>query len=429
MKKKSLKLIIFLFMLLIIPINVKADEKVKFSITKDQDNLKPGATFTVTVKSTGASDSLTIGGYKLQISFDSNRLEYAGGASSSLSDISNNGNTITINSKAWGNPPTQNGDFEVGKFNMKVKDGAPSGSSNLNLTINDCTFDEESDSSKCDSNGATFTVAGYGVDATLSSLRIPNTTLSPAFSPSVTSYKATVTDVKEVTVNATATDSNAKVQITDNYKNLQKGDNKIDIVVTSEDGNVTKTYNIVVTLNITPTEEELLKANAKLKSLVVKGYELDFSQDEKKYYLSVPYKTTSINVTAKGVNEKAKVEIDGNKKLIVGKNTVKITVTSEDTKNKEIYQILVTRQEQKKKVVPTCPNVTTKTEWIIFYAGILGTFTLGIVLGYILCKKDVLNKIFKKREKKEEPVVVDTLSDTIDLDKTVKEIKNSNKKA
>ena len=42
MKKKSLKLIIFLFMLLIIPINVKADEKVKFSITKDQDNLKPG---------------------------------------------------------------------------------------------------------------------------------------------------------------------------------------------------------------------------------------------------------------------------------------------------------------------------------------------------------------------------------------------------
>ena len=59
----------------------------------------------------------------------------------------------------------------------------------------------------------------------------------------------------------------------------------------------------------------------------------------------------------------------------------------------------------------------------------LVTFTLGIVLGYFLCKKDILNKIFTKKEKpQEEAVEVETLSDTIDLSETVKEVKNKKSK-
>ena len=55
------------------------------------------------------------------------------------------------------------------------------------------------------------------------------------------------------------------------------------------------------------------------------------------------------------------------------------------------------------------------------------TFTLGIVLGYFLCKKEVLKKIFKKK-KEEEPVAIETLSDTIDLSDTVKQAKKEAKK-
>lgn len=423
MKKGILRTLLLLFVFLILPISVNADSKVKFSLTKDKDNLKPGSSFTVTVNSSGASEADTLYGYTLSITYDSNKLEYAGGASSQVSDITNSGNTVTIKSKS--NMDNQSGDFTVGKFNLKVKSNASSGSSNITLSVGDCLINGESSKDSCSGNASSVNVAAYGTDSTLSSLRIPNTTLNPAFSKNTTSYTAKVKDITSLSINATATDPNAKVQITDNYKNLQKGENKIDIVVTSEDGNDSTTYSINVTLEVTPTEEELLKANTTLKSLEVKNYTLDpvFESTEKKYYLTVPYKVTSLDITAKSTNEKAKVEVEGNKKLIVGKNTVKITVTSEDTKNKEVYQILVTRKDEEKKVKQTCPDTTSNREWIIYSISMLIIFSLGIILGYILCKKDVFKKIFRKRVKEETPVEIETLSDTIDVSGVVKEIK------
>ena len=60
------------------------------------------------------------------------------------------------------------------------------------------------------------------------------------------------------------------------------------------------------------------------------------------------------------------------------------------------------------------------------------TFTLGIVLGYYVCKKDIVKKLIEKRNKikkeKEEPVEIETLSDTIDLSETVKKVKKKTKK-
>ena len=179
-------------------------------------------------------------------------------------------------------------------------------------------------------------------------------------------------------------------------------------------------YSVVVTLNLTPTEAELLKASAKLKSLVIKGQKLDFDPDEKKYYLTVPYTVKKLVLTPTAENPKAKVEVDGEKKLIVGKNTVKVTVVSEDKTKIENYQIIVTREDQEKEIVQTCPDEVSTKEWIIFSLAMLFTFTLGIVLGYFLCKKDIFTKIFTKKEKKEEPVEIETLSDTIDLSNTVK---------
>ena len=422
MKKKLLSKLLILSIIFMLPINAKA---VTFSISKSNDNIKPGGSTTITINAKDVTDADAVAAYNLNINFDNSRLEYAGGVSSNKSAVTASGNNVNIKSNFSSN---ETGNFEVAKFNFKVLGNAPSGSAPLKLT-GSCDINDVGSEGSCSYNSSQITVSALGTDASLSSLKIPNTTLKPAFSSNVTSYTATIQDITDLTVNATAADSNAKITISDNHKSLQKGENKIDVTVVSEDGQNRKTYTVVVTLNLTPTDEELLKANATLKDLKIKGGNLDFESDEKKYYITVPYDTKKLTITATPTNEKAKVEISGEKKLIVGKNTVKVTVTSEDKSKVETYQIIVTRQDEEKEIVQTCPDETSTREWILFSVAMLLTFTLGIILGYFLCKKEVFKKLFKKKNnKEEEPVQIETLSDTIDLSETTKEINKKKKK-
>ncbi|MBO6195265.1 MAG: cadherin-like beta sandwich domain-containing protein [Bacilli bacterium] len=417
MKKGLIKKIVLLLLLtIVLPINAKA--AVSFSVSKNADNLKSGASVAVTVKSDGVSTADTLYSYNLKLNFDASKLQYVNGGQG----ISGNNVILSGNSDAG---VDRNVSAVV---NFKVIGGA--GNSNLGLTGSFKVNDDEITCTNSNCKSSQITVAALGTDSSLSGLKIPNTTLKPAFSSEVTNYTATIQDITELDVNATPKDPNAKISISENAKKLQKGENKIDIVVTSEDGQSRKTYTVVVTLNLTPTEAELLKANALLKTLDVKGEKIDFDPAEKKYYLTVPYETKKLTITAKPANEKATVQIDGYKKLIVGKNTVKVTVVSEDKSKIENYQIIVTRQDQEKEIVQTCPEVTSTKEWIIFSVCMLLTFTLGIVLGYYLCKKDIFTKIFTKKEKpQEEAVEVETLSDTIDLSETVNNIKKKTNKS
>ena len=167
---------------------------------------------------------------------------------------------------------------------------------------------------------------------------------------------------------------------------------------------------------MTPTEEELVKANTKLKSLKVDKFKIDFNADTKKYTLSVPYKTKKLNILAEAENPNATINMEGNTTLKVGRNVINIVVTSEDTENKDTYVLSVTREKEEQKVVQTCPDETSTREWIMFTVSMLLTFTLGIVLGYFLCKKEVLKKIFHKKNKEEKPEEIDTLSNTIEIE-------------
>lgn len=410
------RLVLLLFVFIVVPANAKA---ITFQLTKTADNLKPGGVSTVVIKTSGIKEDSPLNGYNLNLKFNNTKLEYAGGTQSSMSNVVNAGGGI-LNIKNKTND-VKTKDFEVARFNFKVLGNAMSGNAELALS-GTCTSSDEEIS--CSYNSSQITVVALGTDASLSSLKIPNTTLKPSFNSNVTNYTATVQDQTELTVNATANDPTAKITISDNYKRLQKGENKIDVTVVSEDGQNKNTYSIVVTLNMTPTDEELLKANATLKNISVKGQKLDFTADEKKYYLTVPYETKKLNITATPTNSKAKVEIDGYKKLIVGKNTIKITVTSEDKTKVETYQIIVTREDEEKEIVQTCPDETSTKEWVIFSIAMLMTFTLGIVLGYFLCKKETFKKLFKKKEK---PAEIETLSDTIDLGETIKKVKKKKK--
>lgn len=405
--KKGLfaKLVLFAIIMIIFPKNVHA---LNFKVERSADTVKPGAEVTVYVKAEGVgNDSLKE--YNVSLAYDGTKLEYKSGTS----DVATvtQGNPIVITN---GNG-TISSDTTLATLVFGVKANSKAGDTNLTLT-NSWLKTIAGEEKTATNTSSMIKVAALGSDATLSSLKIPNTTLSPKFDKNTLEYTADIKDITEITINAQATDSNAKIMISDNYKSLVKGENIVKISVTAENGTATKTYQIKVNLTMTPTDEEKLKANALLKKLSVEGYDIDFSSDQKKYTLTVPYKEKKVKVLAEAENENAPIEMEGTTSLKVGKNIIKVLVTSEDGSNKETYTLTITRQEQEKKVVQTCPDETSTREWIVFSVSMILTFTLGIVLGYFVCKKEVLKKIFKKKNKKEKPEEIDTLSDTIELD-------------
>lgn len=409
-KNLILKLITFVFIMMLFPKNTLA---LTFKVDRSVDTVKPGGEVTVYIKAEGVGDD-SINNYNISLEYDSSKLEYKD-SSSDIANISN-GNPISITKK---DNNTISDDITIATIVFGIKSNSKSGSTNLTLKSSGVTTllsSQKNEEIKATNTSSMVTIAALGSDATLSSLKIPNTTLSPKFDKNVTEYEANIKDITEVTINATATDSNAKIMISDNYKNLEKGENNIKISVTAENGTTTKSYTIKVNLTMTPTEEELIKANTKLKKLEIKDYDIDFSSDEKKYTLSVPYKTKKIKLTAESENENAKIDIEGLTTLKVGKNIIKIVVTSEDGENTDTYTLTVTREKEEKKIVQTCPDETSTREWILFSVSMILTFTLGIVLGYFLCKKEVLKKLFKRKKKEEKAENIDTLSDTIEVD-------------
>lgn len=400
-----LAIISFLVAFFMLPKNTYA---LKFSIEKSIDTAKPGQDVTVTIKASDiGADS--IGDYNISLGYDAGKLDFKSGDGNGVSNVTP-ANPVSITHAAG----TLTDGTTVATIVFSAK--SSSGDANLTLSSSGCYAISDADHKneiKATNNNSMVKIAGLSSDATLSSLKIPNATISPKFDKSVTEYKTTIQDITEITVNAISSDSNAKIMISDNYKNLQKGENDIKIVVTAEDGKTTKTYMVKVTLKITPTDEEVLKASAALKNLTIEGFDLDFVKEMKKYSLTVPYKITKLDIKPEPENEKAAVTMQGNTNLKVGRNTVRIQVVSEDEKNKEEYTLNVTRLEQKKKVVQTCPDTTSKNEWIIFSVCMLLTFTMGIILGYFLCKKEVLNKLFKRKKSQEE--IDEELSDTIEV--------------
>lgn len=406
MKKGFLKiLILFMFFIMFIPVKASA---LTFKVEKSVDTIKPSGEVTVYIKATDVDSADSIQQYQVNLEYDLSKLDYK----SSSSDIAkiNLGNPIIIQNDKG----TISSNITLATIVFSAKSNAKAGDANFTLSSSDAV----SISGKkitATNTSSMVKVTSLSNDATLSSLKIPNTTLTPKFNKDVFEYTTSITDITELTVNANASDSNSKIMISENYKSLVKGENEIKIVVTAEDGVSSKTYIVKVTLNLTPTEEELVKANADLKNLEVDKFKIDYTKELKKYNLTVPYETKKINIIAETENPNATIEMEGTTNLKVGRNTIKIVVTSEDTQNKNTYVITVTREEEEKEVIKTCPDETTSREWIMFSIGMFVTFTLGIILGYFVCKKEILKKMFK-RKKKENSESIEDLSNTIKMD-------------
>lgn len=93
--------------------------------------------------------------------------------------------------------------------------------------------------------------------------------------------------------------------------------------------------------------EEEKSDNANLKSLTVEGQELlpEFSSDVTSYSINVKTEVEELKIKAVAEDEKATVDIKGNKDLKLGDNVVTISVNAEDGTIK-IYEIKVTRADE-----------------------------------------------------------------------------------
>lgn len=172
-------------------------------------------------------------------------------------------------------------------------------------------------------------------DATLETLSVDKGTLTPVFSKETFSYTVNVaSDVTSINVAATSTDANANVTGNRLYEDLKVGDNTIEVTVTSATGANSLKY----TINVIRENND-----ATLKSLTVNQGELSpaFSPEVKAYFVSIQTVETRILISAAANDEKATVEGTGLKSLNPGKNEFTVTVTAQDGKTKEEYEITV----------------------------------------------------------------------------------------
>lgn len=184
-------------------------------------------------------------------------------------------------------------------------------------------------------------------NANLEALRLDREGMTPAFDKNITEYYLTVTnEVKKIEVLAVTSNPEASVQITGNTK-LEEGLNTIKIQVTSEDKKEKKTYTIQVTRTA-----NLALANTNLEILAIENVLLSppFDPNETNYAAEVAKGVNDLNVFAVPENEKATVQISGDKNLKEGNNTVTVVVTAANGFSKKKYQIQVyQRNEEEQK--------------------------------------------------------------------------------
>jgi len=229
-------------------IPVKAAEAASVNISSTTATV--GDSVSVTVNVSSSSEIIMC---DLWVTYDANILEAVSGFSSG------GGGTVRILN-------TDNTSFTL-KFKALT-----SGSSNIGissssiitsmtadrLTINANTGKETVNAPAANTPGANTPGANTPGGVTnssnnnLSSLAISPGTLSPAFSPNVTSYTATVgSDCASLIVSAPAEDSTAKVSVSG--KTMDTGTNTTKIIVTAQNG-ATKTYVITTTKEAGVTE-------------------------------------------------------------------------------------------------------------------------------------------------------------------------------
>ena len=198
-------------------------------------------------------------------------------------------------------------------------------------------------------------------DATLDMLDLSSVTLVPVFLSATETYTASVANgVVFTAVSATPNDSAASFVIQlggvtddDGVVDLDVGANEITVVVTAEDGQTTKTYEVTVTRDAPPPSNDAMLANLELSNAELVPVFLSATET---YTASVANGVTSTTVIATANDADANLEItldttvaesnamvDLTVDLAVGENEITVVVTAEDGQTAKTYEVTVTR--------------------------------------------------------------------------------------
>lgn len=173
----------------------------------------------------------------------------------------------------------------------------------------------------------------------LSKLSVSSGNLVPEFNKNTLVYDVSIpTTIDSLTIAASL--ENSKASFVSNYGprlvNLTNGSNSILIQVKAENGD-TKTY----TINVTKSDK---KSNNYLKSIKLSSGTIEFKKDTLEYKVSVLNEVEEMKITANVEDNSAKVQVIGNKNLVVGENIYTIQVVAEN-ESIRTYTIVVTRKE------------------------------------------------------------------------------------
>ena len=143
-------------------------------------------------------------------------------------------------------------------------------------------------------------------DTTLSTLRIDEEGLTPAFSPTVYDYYYTAPlTITDIAITATPENENATVDIIGNT-NIPVGNSSISIRVTSPDSTQTNTY----TIHVIKTDQPET-ANTNLETLAIENIDLYpvFEPTTTHYTATAPFSMESLHLLAIPADENATVHI------------------------------------------------------------------------------------------------------------------------
>lgn len=194
-------------------------------------------------------------------------------------------------------------------------------------------------------------------NATLSSLSVGGTTLTPEFDKTVVTYYATVPNsTTSIAVTPTATDYHSSLTVNGTHattgvpftvQQLSVGDNGITIKVTAEDGSTTETYTIYITRQPSSV--------ATLTGLSAEGgvtLSPAFNSNILSYQANVPFETSSVSIVPIITDATATMKANGVPvtsgsaaafPLNVGLNTLTFLVKAQDSVTIKTYTVSITR--------------------------------------------------------------------------------------
>ena len=321
---------------------------------------------------------------------------------------------------------------KTGQYTVTLSGDISDGQTDANTKINkSVTVNVNEKSSGGSSNNGSSssgnTTTTKSSDATLSTLGVrPAEYDFNNFSKNKTSYSVTVpNDVDKLDVIAVASaGSKAKISISGNT-NLKVGSsNNISVVVTAEDG-TKKTYTIKVTKLAQEDEKEgnLIEENEenneenkdtvenelKLESLTVKNFTLnpEFSSDTYSYTIDINMNENDVDkleLEYSANSDNANIEVIGNENLKEGENIITIMLSSEDSENTVIYQIVVNKINSSSEIANLDVNDNNtinkiKTIVISVFVGMI-ILIIGLII-LIHFREKKLNEEFNYNDNKE----------------------------